>query len=77
MSRYIRPSPDRIIESGRPHKVPQVAGQGFWLALCAASMIAVFCAFLIGDGIARAFDRPAACHGLTAYECTAKMQETR
>ena len=48
-----------------------------WGAVGIACLIVAAFAFVIGDGIARAFERPAGCETLSAYECAAAIEEAR
>lgn len=77
-ARTLRASPHRIIEARRNTQAAD--DRGFWL-----SMLAIWAAFIVvpvlllvaSNSIARAFDRPAECEHLSAYECTAVLQEAR
>lgn len=77
-ARTLRPLPRGPIEARRNAQVAD--DRGFWL-----SMLAVWAAFIVvpvilfiaSNSIARAFERPAECERLSAYECTAVLQETR
>ena len=78
MTRHLRPSPDRIIERRRP--APPADDGGFWSAvgvICLIVALGLAGLFLALDGIARAFERPAACQALTAAECAALIEEGR
>ncbi len=48
-----------------------------WSAIGLACLIVAAFVFVIGDGIARAFNRPAGCEHLSAADCTAWLQEAR
>ena len=47
----------------------------FWAVAGIACLIALAVAFVVADGIARAFERPDGCRSLSAHECTAYHQE--
>lgn len=73
-ARTLRPSPDRIIEARRSFQ-PEPADHGALKIGVGLALFAVMLALVWLDGIPRAFDRPAECERLSAYECTALLQE--
>lgn len=81
-SRTTRPSPDRVTGVMRPaparNALAAQEDRDLWRTLAlilGAVAVVLTLIFVTLNGIARALDRPEACRGLTAPECTAKLQE--
>lgn len=58
-----------------PQRSAAARDDTFWAVTGIACLIFLAVAFVVADGIARAFDRPEVCRTLTAAECSAYHQE--